>query len=105
MSHFDPIALALNGPDGTGVQVGYGDDNIAPTPGYGGGYSDPRFSFVAAMTGEYSIGVFQFNNRVIQNLAYTVQATGATGSVPLPGTLVLLGLGFAALGVSRRKAA
>ena len=105
LSAFDPIMGLFDGPNGTGSLVAYGDDNIAGNSGiYGGGFSDPAFSYVALISGEYTVQVSQFPG-LDQGLgfAYSVQATGS--SVPLPGTLALLGLGLFGLGVIRRKQA
>ena len=105
LSAFDPIMALFNGPNGTGTQVAYGDDNIPGNSGiYGGGFSDPAFSYVALISGEYTVQVSQYPG-LDQGLgfAYSVQATGS--SVPLPGTLALLGLGLFGLGVIRRKQA
>lgn len=104
----DPVdiwAVARNGADGAGSQIGMGDDQL---PAFvGGPFGDPQFSFVAATTGEYSIGVFQFGTfSIVEQIDYFVSAVGATGnSVPLPGTLLLVGLGLGVLGLNRRKSA
>lgn len=102
----DIIAVALNGPDGSGTQVGSGDDQLPPFAG--GPFGDPQFSFTALTTGEYSVGVFRFgSNNAIEQIDYFVNARGATGSqdgvVPEPGTFVLMALGLAGLAFRNRK--
>ena len=94
----------FDGPNGTGTMVAYGDDNIAGNNYLGGGFGDPAFSYTALTSGEYTVWVSQypgFDQGLA--LAYSVQAVGST--VPLPGTLALLGLGLFGLGVIRRKQA
>ena len=105
LSAFDPIMALFNGPNGTGSMVAYADDTHPGNAGiYGGGFSDPHFSWTALTSGEYTVQVSQFSG-LDEGLgfAYSVQATGS--SVPLPGTLALLGLGLLGLGVIRRKSA
>lgn len=104
LSAFDPIMGLFNGPNGTGSLVAYGDDNIAGNNYLGGGFGDPAFSYVALISGEYTVQVSQYSGfDEGLGFAYSVQATGS--SVPLPGTLALLGLGLFGLGVIRRKQA
>ncbi len=105
LSAFDPIMGLFNGPNGTGSQVAYGDDNIIGNSiVYGGGFRDPAFSYIALTSGEYTVQVSQYPGfDVGLGFPYSVQATGS--SVPLPGTLALLGLGLFGLGVIRRKQA
>lgn len=101
----DIWAFADNGADGSGSLIAAGDDEL---PAYvGGSYGDPQFSFTAATTGEFSIGVFRCcNQSSIENISYFVSATGATGNaVPIPATIGLVGLGLFGLGFSRRRKA
>lgn len=107
LTAFDPIMALYDGPNGTGSQVAYDDDSIPGNSGIGGGFSDPAFTYTALLSGEYTVFVSQFGRGLVEglDLAYSVQATGSTATVPLPGTLALVGLGLVGLGFSRRKQA
>lgn len=106
LNPLDIWAVAFATPDGTGGEIAAGDDELPPYAG--GSFGDPQFHFTAATTGQYSIGVFLccYYDAGVQN-SYFVNAQGATGipdaTVPLPGTVALIGLGLAGIGYTRRK--
>ena len=113
---FDPIAVAWSGhidpaggfaSPGLGAALGFGDDEIPGNNSLGGGFSDPQFSFTAGFTGEYTVGVFRCCTENIENLAYSVQATGSSfQAVPEPETYAMMvaGLGLLGFAARRRKA-
>lgn len=100
----DIWAFATNGPDGSGAAFVFGDDQLPPATG--GPWGDPLFTFTAATTGEYSVGVFRCCGAANETISYFVNAQGATGTdgvVPEPGTIALMGLGLSALALRVRK--
>lgn len=102
----DIWAFATDGPDGTGTRIAAGDDQLSAFAG--GPWGDPQFSFLAAMTGEFSVGVFRCcNSSNFEAINYFVNAQGATGqesgAVPEPTTIALFGLGLLGFAAARRK--
>ena len=78
--------------------IAFGDDQDPPN--IGGPFGDPRSTFVAPVTGWYTVAVTNFLSNNQPPNPYALTATG----VPEPMTLSLLGLGLAAAAVRRRRA-
>jgi hypothetical protein len=78
-------------------------------PGPGGSYQftsgvSQMFSFVAATTGQYGVGISCSDEICVGGSAFTVQVSGNTATVPEPATGGMLGVGLLGLAASRRRA-
>ena len=96
MSGFDPQMFVF---DTTDTLDRTADDELPANPGFGGGFGDPQFgnvdngAYVASVTGNYYVGLFRFNSLdIVEDLSYSIQATGSTAvaETPLPAALPLL---------------
>lgn len=67
------------------------------------GLNVPLVFNVAGLTGSYTLGNNGYGNSINYNYQISFDVANQQNNVPEPGTLALLGLGFAGLGAMRRR--
>ncbi len=98
------------------TQVSSADDEFPELAGFAGPFADPRIVYTAAVSGDYTLQVWDFLSgpqvaggfcyQVTLNGSPTQQQFGCNNTVPEPGSLGLMGLAlaiFAGFGVVRRR--